>query len=435
MDLCGVDPEFNLYDPEWPMRTYQPQAPPAKFVFAEKGRRCGEALDSVISPGCIISGSRVVGSVLCPNVRVHSYGLIEHCILMPGVRVGRHARIRRAIIDRDVLIPRGAVIGFNAEEDRKRHTVTDLGVVVVTEDDDPLVEPHQRRRTPHRSRRRREITLKIERVHGREILDSRGNPTVEVEIRLQGGAFGRAAVPSGASTGVREALELRDGDKKRYLGKGVLKAVANVNGEIAKAVIGIDLDQRSLDQQMIDLDGTPTKSRLGANAILGVSMAAAQAFAAAAKKPLYVHLAEGSPNGAGQRLLPVPMMNILNGGAHADSNVDVQEFMVMPIGAPTFAEALRIGARNFPCPEGIAEKARPFHRRRRRRGLRTEPEIESRSARDRAGSGRERRLQSRERCLSRARRRVERAVGQRPLCLQEIGRGRAQHRTDGGDAG
>jgi glucose-1-phosphate adenylyltransferase len=141
MDLCGVDPEFNLYDPEWPMRTYQPQAPPAKFVFAEKGRRSGEALDSIISPGCIISGSLVVGSVLCPNVRVHSYGVIDRCMLMPGVRVGRHARIRRAIIDRDVLIPRGAVIGFNPEEDRKRHTVTDLGVVVVTEDDDPLVEP------------------------------------------------------------------------------------------------------------------------------------------------------------------------------------------------------------------------------------------------------------------------------------------------------
>ena len=141
MDLCGVDPEFNLYDPEWPMRTYQPQAPPAKFVFAEKGRRAGEALDSIISPGCIISGSRVMGSVLCPNVRVHSYGEIEQCILMPGVRVGRHARLRRAIIDRDVLIPRGAVIGFNPEEDRKRHTVTELGVVVVTEDDDPLVEP------------------------------------------------------------------------------------------------------------------------------------------------------------------------------------------------------------------------------------------------------------------------------------------------------
>ena len=141
MDLCGVDPEFNLYDPEWPLRTYQPQAPPAKFVFAEKGRRCGEALDSIISPGCIVSGSRVVGSVLCPNVRVHSYCQIEQSMLMPGVRIGRHARIRRAIVDRDVLIPRGAVIGFNPEEDRKRHTVTDTGVVVVTEDDDPLVEP------------------------------------------------------------------------------------------------------------------------------------------------------------------------------------------------------------------------------------------------------------------------------------------------------
>ena len=141
MDLCHVDPEFNLYDPEWPMRTYQPQAPPAKFVFAEKGRRCGEALDSIISPGCIVSGSSIVGSVLCPNVRVHSYGAIDRCILMPGVRVGRHARVRRTIVDRDVLIPRGAVIGYDAAEDRKRHTVTDQGVVVVTEDDDPLVEP------------------------------------------------------------------------------------------------------------------------------------------------------------------------------------------------------------------------------------------------------------------------------------------------------
>jgi glucose-1-phosphate adenylyltransferase len=141
MDLCGVDPEFNLYDPEWPMRTYQPQAPPAKFVFAEVDRRCGAAYDSIISPGCIISGSRVSGSVLCPNVRVHSYGTIDRCILMPGVRVGRHARLRGCIVDRDVLIPRGAVIGFDPEEDRKRHTVTEAGVVVVTEDDDPLVGP------------------------------------------------------------------------------------------------------------------------------------------------------------------------------------------------------------------------------------------------------------------------------------------------------
>jgi glucose-1-phosphate adenylyltransferase len=139
MDLCHVNPDFNLYDPEWPLRTYQPQAPPAKFVFAEAGKRCGQALDSVISPGCIVSGSSIFGSVLCPNVRVHSFCRIEQCILMPGVRVGRHARIRRAIIDRDVLIPRGALIGYDAEEDARRHTVSDSGVVVVTTDDEPLI--------------------------------------------------------------------------------------------------------------------------------------------------------------------------------------------------------------------------------------------------------------------------------------------------------
>jgi glucose-1-phosphate adenylyltransferase len=141
MDLCHVNPEFNLYDPEWPLRTYQPQAPPAKFVFAEVGRRCGQALDSVISPGCIVSGSSIFGSVLCPNVRVHSFCHIEQCIVMPGVRVGRHARIRRAIIDRGVLIPRGALIGYDADEDRRRHTVTESGVVVVTTDDEPLIGP------------------------------------------------------------------------------------------------------------------------------------------------------------------------------------------------------------------------------------------------------------------------------------------------------
>jgi glucose-1-phosphate adenylyltransferase len=141
MDLCHVNPEFNLYDPEWPLRTYQPQAPPAKFVFAEAGYRCGQALDSVISPGCIVSGSTVSGSVLCPNVRVHSFCHIEQSIVMPGVRIGRHARIRRAIIDRDVLIPRGALIGYNPEEDRRRHTLTDAGIVVVESDDEPLVRP------------------------------------------------------------------------------------------------------------------------------------------------------------------------------------------------------------------------------------------------------------------------------------------------------
>jgi glucose-1-phosphate adenylyltransferase len=139
MDLVQVNPEFNLYDPEWPLRTYQPQAPPAKFVFAEEGRRCGQALDSIISPGCIVSGSRISGSILCPNVRVHSFCDIDRSILMPGVRVGRHARLRRAIVDRDVFIPRGARIGYNLEDDRRRFTVTEQGIVVVTRDDEPAV--------------------------------------------------------------------------------------------------------------------------------------------------------------------------------------------------------------------------------------------------------------------------------------------------------
>jgi glucose-1-phosphate adenylyltransferase len=141
MDLCQISPEFNLYDPEWPLRTYQPQAPPAKFVFAEEGVRCGQALDSIVSNGCIVSGSRITGSILCPNVRVHSFCEIDRTILMPGVRVGRHARIRRAIIDRDVLIPRGAIIGYDLDEDRRRHAVTEGGVVVVTANDDPLIRP------------------------------------------------------------------------------------------------------------------------------------------------------------------------------------------------------------------------------------------------------------------------------------------------------
>ena len=197
--------------------------------------------------------------------------------------------------------------------------------------------------------------MKIVKVHGREILDSRGNPTVEVEVALEGGASGRAMVPSGASTGEREALELRDGDKGRYLGKGVRKAVAHVNGELASAVAGKTFTQRSLDEAMIALDGTPTKSRLGANAILGVSMAAARAGAVGAGKPLYAYLASLDPAwaSASSYALPVPMMNILNGGAHADSSVDVQEFMVMPAGAPSFAEALRAGAEIFHALRGI----------------------------------------------------------------------------------
>lgn len=188
---------------------------------------------------------------------------------------------------------------------------------------------------------------KIINVIGREIMDSRGNPTVEAEVHLEGGFIGMAAAPSGASTGSREALELRDGDKSRYLGKGVLTAVANVNGPIRTALIGKDATaQAELDQIMIDLDGTENKDKLGANAILAVSLAAAKAAAAFKGMPLYAHIAElnGTP---GQYAMPVPMMNILNGGEHADNNVDIQEFMVQPVGAKNFREALRMGAEIF----------------------------------------------------------------------------------------
>ncbi len=199
--------------------------------------------------------------------------------------------------------------------------------------------------------------MKITRVHAREILDSRGNPTVEADVQA-GNALGRAAVPSGASTGQREALELRDGDSKRYLGKGVKKAVANVNGEIAAALVGQALDQRAIDAALLKLDGTPTKSRLGANALLSVSMAAARAAAAAAGQPLYRSLAQASGAASTQTyVLPAPMMNILNGGAHADSSVDLQEFMVMPLGLPTFAEALRAGTEIFHALRSILKKA------------------------------------------------------------------------------
>ncbi len=183
--------------------------------------------------------------------------------------------------------------------------------------------------------------LKIADIHGREILDSRGNPTVEADVRLADGTEARAAVPSGASTGSREAVELRDGDKSRYLGKGVTKAVANINGELRDALVGVDFDdQAALDARMIELDGTDNKSRLGANALLAVSLAAAHAVARSAGTPLYRSLGDGVT-------LPLPMMNIINGGAHADNNVDIQEFMVLPVGAPTFREALRYGAEIF----------------------------------------------------------------------------------------
>ncbi|MCB0298790.1 MAG: phosphopyruvate hydratase, partial [Calditrichaeota bacterium] len=176
-------------------------------------------------------------------------------------------------------------------------------------------------------------------VSAREILDSRGNPTVEVDVYLESGAFGRAAVPSGASTGEHEAMELRDGEKDRFLGKGVLKAVQNVNDEIAPEIMGLDAtDQIGIDRTLLDLDGTPNKSKMGANAILGVSMAVAKAAADALGLPLYQYL-----GGVNAKTLPVPMMNILNGGSHADNSVDLQEFMVMPVNAHSFHESLRMG--------------------------------------------------------------------------------------------
>jgi len=200
------------------------------------------------------------------------------------------------------------------------------------------------------------MSTKIVAVHGRQILDSRGNPTVEADVRLEGGAFGRAAVPSGASTGEHEAIELRDGDKSHYLSKGVLKAAGHVNGAIAKAVAGMDAsDQTAIDRRMIEADATPNKSNFGANAILAVSMAAARAAAAAAGKPLYKYLAKYSSDPSAS-LLPVPMMNILNGGAHADNSVDVQEFMVMPVGAPNFHEALRWGVEVFHHLKAVLKK-------------------------------------------------------------------------------
>jgi enolase len=192
---------------------------------------------------------------------------------------------------------------------------------------------------------------KIVEIHGREILDSRGNPTVEADVRLENGAFGRAAVPSGASTGSREAVELRDKDPARYLGKGVLKAVASVNGEIRTALAGMDADdQAGLDQRMISLDGSAGKARLGANAILAVSLAAAHATAAGRGQPLFRTLGPG-------KTMPVPMMNIINGGAHADNSVDIQEFMVLPVGAPSFREALRYGTEIFHALKAVLKKA------------------------------------------------------------------------------
>jgi len=200
------------------------------------------------------------------------------------------------------------------------------------------------------------MSTKIAKVHGRQILDSRGNPTVEADVILDDGSFGRAAVPSGASTGEHEALELRDGDQSRYMGKGVLNAVGHINKEIDAAVRGMDATgQRELDRHMIEVDGTPNKGKLGANAILAVSMATARAAAAAQKLPLYRYLAKYSSAGE-PNILPVPMMNILNGGAHADNSVDPQEFMAMPVGAKSFSEALRMGVEVFHNLKAVLHK-------------------------------------------------------------------------------
>lgn len=196
----------------------------------------------------------------------------------------------------------------------------------------------------------------IKKIHAREILDSRGNPTIEVDVTVASGVVGTACAPSGASTGSREALELRDKDPQRYLGKGVLTAVRNVNTTIRECLLGHDASQQQLlDQAMLELDGTENKSKLGANAILAVSLAAAKAAAIDAGKPLYVHIAELN-NSSGQYSLPVPMMNIINGGEHADNNVDIQEFMVQPTGAPNFAEALRYGAEIFHALKSVLSK-------------------------------------------------------------------------------
>ena len=217
------------------------------------------------------------------------------------------------------------------------------GPWVRVDDDNPLINSDKDRET---------AMLNIADIHAREVLDSRGNPTVEAEVTLNGGSVGRAIVPSGASTGEHEAVELRDGDNARFLGKGVQKAVENVNGEVADALANFDAsDQRAIDQKMIELDGTPNKGRLGANALLSVSMAVARAAAAEYGMPLYRYL-----GGAGANVLPVPMMNILNGGAHADNNVDFQEFMVMPVGAPSFSEALRWGVEVFHTLKSVLKK-------------------------------------------------------------------------------
>jgi enolase len=232
--------------------------------------------------------------------------------------------------------------GFGYLTGRRLRFKSDRPAVVVDDDSTPIL-PKKDRHLP---------MTNISNIHARQVLDSRGNPTVEAEVQLDSGTTGRAIVPSGASTGEHEAVELRDSDDQRYLGKGVLKAVENVNGEIAEALANLDAsDQRQIDQKMIELDGSSNKGRLGANAILAVSMAMARAAASDYGMPLYRYL-----GGAAANLLPCPMMNILNGGAHADNNVDFQEFMVMPVGAPSFSEALRWGVEVFHTLKGVLKR-------------------------------------------------------------------------------
>ena len=260
-------------------------------------------------------------------------------------------------------------------------------------------------------------------VHARQILDSRGNPTVEVEVVLASGSRGRAAVPSGASTGRFEAVELRDGDPSSYLGKGVLRAVENVNGEIAASLEGSDpSDQRAIDERLIDLDGTANKSRLGANAVLGCSLAAARAAADEARMPLWRWL-----GGEGAHVLPVPLMNVVNGGAHAQNSLDFQEFMVVPVGAASFSEALRHGSRGVSPSQGAAARARARDRRRRRGRLRPG------RWRDRGGDrGCHRGGSPRRPCGSsgdRARRGVDRALRRRGVPARACGQRRSRPRS------
>ncbi len=258
----------------------------------------------------------------------------------------------------------------------------------------------------------------IQDIRAREILDSRGNPTVEVDVVLDSGAMGRAAVPSGASTGTREAVELRDGDKSRYGGKGVLKAVEHVNGVLRLALLGADpREQAAIDARMIELDGSDNKGRLGANAILGVSLASAHAAARDAHVPLYRHLAvlEG---GAREPVMPVPQMNIINGGAHADNTLDIQEFMILPVGAPTFREALRYGAEVFHTLKGILAKRGLSTAVGDEGGFAPEPGIERGGARAARRGDRARRLQARQGRVPRSRHGELGILCRRPLPLR-----------------